>query len=190
MPQKRKSSADILAAARDCVLAYGAQRTTLTEVARRAGVSRPTVYNHWPDVRALLADLITSEMAAIAAEAAVDVGDNARDRLVRQAVRAAAAAIANPLMTKILDSDPELLLPYVFYRLGASQLALLRALEVDIVAGQIDGSIRDGKPAALARMLLLAAQSTVLSHRVVADQLAAPQLVEEFGRLMDGYLTP
>lgn len=190
MPQKRKSSADILAAARECVLAYGAQRTTLTEVARRAGVSRPTVYSHWPDVRALLADLITSEMAAIAAETAVDVGDNVRDRLVRQAVRSAAAVIANPLMNKILDSDPELLLPYLFYRLGASQLALLGAVEFDIVAGQADGSIRDGKPATLARMLLLSAQSTVLSHRVVADQLAAAQLVEEFGRLMDGYLKP
>ncbi len=39
----------ILDAARSCVLDFGLRRTTLAEVARRAGVSRPTVYRRWPD---------------------------------------------------------------------------------------------------------------------------------------------
>ncbi len=94
-----------MAAARDCVLAYGAQRTTLTEVARKAGVSRPTVYSHWPDVRALLADLITTELAGIAAETAAVDGRHGRERLVNRAVQSAAAVIVDPLMVKILDSD-------------------------------------------------------------------------------------
>ena len=33
----------------------GVRRTTLTDVARRAGVSRMTIYRRWPDVRTLVA---------------------------------------------------------------------------------------------------------------------------------------
>ena len=48
-----------LDAARDCVLDVGWRRTTLTEVARRAGVSRMTIYRTWVDMPQLLADLMT-----------------------------------------------------------------------------------------------------------------------------------
>ena len=51
----------VLDAAREVVLAVGVRRTTLTEVARRAGLSRMTIYRRWPDVRALVADLMTRE---------------------------------------------------------------------------------------------------------------------------------
>ena len=39
-----------LDAARDCILDVGWRRTTLTEVARRAGVSRMTIYRTWADI--------------------------------------------------------------------------------------------------------------------------------------------
>ena len=48
-----------LEATRDCILDVGLKRTTLTEVARRAGVSRMTIYRTWPDMESLLAELRT-----------------------------------------------------------------------------------------------------------------------------------
>src|SRR6476661_4773820 len=59
-----------LDAARDCILDVGWRRTTLTEVARRAGVSRMTIYRAWPDMPTLLGDLMTREWRAVAANAA------------------------------------------------------------------------------------------------------------------------
>ena len=50
----------ILAAAASCVIDFGVDRVTLAEIARRAGVSRPTVYRRWPDTRSVLAALLTS----------------------------------------------------------------------------------------------------------------------------------
>jgi len=44
----------ILTATRDTVLAVGVRRTTLTDVARRAGVSRMTLYRLVPDVTTLV----------------------------------------------------------------------------------------------------------------------------------------
>ena len=52
----------ILAAAADCVLAFGVDRVTLAEIARRARVSRPTVYRRWPDTGSVLAALLTSRI--------------------------------------------------------------------------------------------------------------------------------
>ena len=53
----------VLDAVRDCVLAVGVRRTTMTDVARRAGVSRMTLYRRWPDVRSLVGDLIVQSFA-------------------------------------------------------------------------------------------------------------------------------
>ena len=47
----------VLDAARESILAVGFRRTTLTDVARRAGVSRMTIYRRFADMKALLADL-------------------------------------------------------------------------------------------------------------------------------------
>src|SRR5580704_3193435 len=64
------TEAAILDAAGECVLAYGVRRTSLSDVARRAGVSRPTVYRRWPDRRALVADLMTREFGGVFRRAA------------------------------------------------------------------------------------------------------------------------
>ncbi|WP_279580426.1 hypothetical protein [Fodinicola feengrottensis] len=74
--------------------------------------------------------------------------------------------------------------------MGTSQLAVLAVLETAVTDGQADGSIRSGKPDALARMLLLTGQSAVLSHRLVTDRLDYDQLVDELSLLLDGYLKP
>ena len=58
-----------LDAARACILDVGWRRTTLTEVARRAGVSRMTIYRTWPDMPQLLGDLMTREWSGVVATA-------------------------------------------------------------------------------------------------------------------------
>ncbi|MBX6766478.1 MAG: TetR/AcrR family transcriptional regulator, partial [Actinomadura rubrobrunea] len=77
----------VLDAARDCVLAVGVRRTTLTDIARRAGVSRMTLYRRWPDVRTIVGDLMTREWIAVAAAAQPpDDGRPVRERLVESLV--------------------------------------------------------------------------------------------------------
>lgn len=51
--QAARAAARILDAAGRAFAEHGVQATTMAEVARRAGCSRATVYNHFPDRRAL-----------------------------------------------------------------------------------------------------------------------------------------
>ena len=183
----------MLDAARECILAVGWKRTTLTDVARRAGVSRMTIYRTWPDMQTLLADLMTREwggVATAAAQAASGEG-TAAARLVNGVVGTVRAVRAHPLLRKIIDVDPELLLPYLLDRPGRSQDAILAMLQHAVVEGQRERSVRDGDPALMARTLLLAAHGVTISAQTVADDEAAvDRLVDELGDLVERYLRP
>lgn len=181
----------LLDAARECVEAFGVRRTTLTDVARRAGVSRPTVYRRWPDVSSLVADLLTRELQGILAAAAVERGGmTVREHLVRNACGVLRGLLEHPLFGKVVDHEPELLATYAFHRLGTSQYAALDLVRPEIEDGQRDGSIRAGDPTALARMVLVVVQSTATSRRLTADAIGDDRLIAELGTLLDGYLAP
>ncbi|MEU7006589.1 TetR/AcrR family transcriptional regulator [Streptomyces sp. NPDC046332] len=191
------SDADpVLDAARDCVLAVGVRRTTLTDVARRAGVSRMTLYRRWPDVRSLVGDLMTREWIAVAAEAMPVGGDDrpVRSRIVDGLVAGASAFRAHPLFHKILDVDPELLLPYILDRRGASQEAFLRLLVTALGEGHTDGSVRHAPADLQARSLLLVVQSFTLSLRTMTDEtdpdLSEAAFLDELRTLLERTLTP
>lgn len=181
----------LLAAARECVLAVGVRRTTLTDVARRAGVSRMTVYRRYPDVRSLVADAMTSEFGELlAAHISRSGHSSSRERLVDQTVAAIRALRANALLRKVIDVDPELLLPYVTDRMGETQRRAEEFFAAGLRQGHDDGSVRKADPTAQARTLLLVTQSYVLSFGPVSDGVEADSLYAELRELLDGYLTP
>src|SRR5512144_2600785 len=160
----KRSEDRYLDAARECILATSWTRTTLTDVARRAGVSRMTIYRTWPDMQTLLADLMTREWGGVVAEvAAKGAGAPPLERLSAGVARTVAALRAN------VDVDPELLLPYLLQRRGRSQDNVLDLVVPLIEEGQRDGSVRAGDPVLLARSLLLAAHGFTLSAETLAD---------------------
>lgn len=192
-PIPRDARDDYLDAARACILDVGWRRTTLTEVARRAGVSRMTIYRTWSDMAQLLGDLMTREWGGVVA-AVVDDEDTDRgavDGLVSGIVETVRALRDNELFVRIVELDPELLLPYLLSRRGRSQDAILALVEDRVRAGQASGDIRQGSPVAIARGLVLAAHGFVLSaHTMVDDDLTEPALDAELATLLTRALTP
>lgn len=160
-----------LDAARAAILDLGWRRTTLTEVARRAGVSRMTIYRAWPDMPTLLGDLLTREWAELVAATATTRPDGtAADRVAAELVAVVRSLRENELLWRILELDPELLLPYLLSRRGRSQQATLDLLEDQLRAGQQLGEIRPGDVATLARALLLAAHGFVISAQTMTGE--------------------
>jgi AcrR family transcriptional regulator len=181
----------LLDAARACVLAVGVRRTTFSDVARRAGVSRMTLYRRYPDLDALLAALMTYEFAAVVAAARAEAapGATCRERVVAMAVRASQGLAADPLFARLLDLDPELLLPYVTVRLGGMQRLAVADLAAELAAGAADGSVRRDTPAAvLAAAIELIARGFVLAAHAEHDAGIDPWA--ELERAVDGYLRP
>lgn len=180
----------ILDATRASVLDFGIRRTTLTDVARRAGVSRMTVYRRYPDVDAVLRDLMTREFgSAMQAVAQRIDGPDARTRLLDRLLASVAAFRSSPLMAKVIEAEPELLLPYVLDRMGETQRAAVALAAGDVAEGQADGSIRAGDARVMAQALLLVVQSFVLSGGI-AEDVPEEALRAELAHLLDAGLRP
>jgi AcrR family transcriptional regulator len=183
----------VLAAARASVLDVGLRRTTLAEVARRAGVSRMTVYRQYGDLGSLVSALLTAELLALidAAQAEVSGLPTARERLVEAGVLVVERLAVHPLWCRVLDLDPELLMPLVVDRFGATQRVAVDLVAALVADGQRDGSVRaDVEPRLAATCLLLAAQSFVFSARILVAEAKADASGSELRHLLASYLRP
>src|SRR6478752_3959100 len=171
-----------LDAARDCILDVGWRRTTLTEVARRAGVSRMTIYRTWADMPTLLGDLMTREWGAVVADALADEDKDAptAERLVGDIVGTVRRLRENELFVRIVDLDPELILPYLFSRRGRSQDSILELTVAALRDAQAAGEVRRDDPVVMARSMVLAVHGFVLSaHTMVDDAVTLDDLDAE-----------
>lgn len=178
----------ILDAAASCVLAYGVERVTLAEIARRARVSRPTIYRRWPDTRALLAALLTRRIVGVLRD--LPSRDSGRQALVERIVAVAERLRHDEVVMSVFHSAPELAMVYIAERLGTSQQILIEAVASELRAAQRDGSVRPGDPRQLAAMCLLITQSTIQSAQMVEPILNADALAVELAHSLNGYLKP
>jgi AcrR family transcriptional regulator len=178
----------ILDAAASCVLAYGVDRVTLAEIARRAGVSRPTIYRRWPDTQALLAALLTARIVGVLRD--VPSRGPGREALVERIVGVAERLRHDDVVMSVFHSAPELAMVYIAERLGTSQQILINAVAAELKVAQRDGSVRAADPRQLAAMCLLITQSTIQSAQIVEPILDADALAIELAHSLNGYLRP
>jgi AcrR family transcriptional regulator len=178
----------ILDAAASCVVAYGIDRVTLAEIARRAGVSRPTIYRRWPDTQALLAALLTARIVGVLRD--VPSRGAGREALVERIVGVAERLRHDDVVMSVFHSAPELAMVYIAERLGTSQQILINAVAAELKVAQRDGSVRAADPRQLAAMCLLITQSTIQSAQIVEPILDADALAIELAHSLNGYLRP
>lgn len=181
----------LLAAARESILSVGWKRTTLTDVASRAGVSRMTVYRTYPDMATLFGDLMTREWAEVVAQvlAAHEPVDDWPQRLADGVVSTVAALRQDELFRRIVDVDPVLLLPYLLERRGRSQDAVIDLVADRIAAAQSGGGVRDGDPVLLARTIVLATHGALLSApTMTGDHITLAVLDQELAELIRRYI--
>ncbi len=186
MSTRNATDERILDAAAQCLQRNG--RVPISELARQAGVSRPTVYRRFEDGDAVLRALWQREIERLLAGMRRDVTD--RRALVAQAVQLAEQISTHDVLAPTFHSDPGLMTHYIVDHLGAGQRALLQVMRDAIARLQPGGTVRRGKADELAAMTLLIAQSAIQSRRMIADHLPDAAWRRELTRALDGYLKP
>jgi AcrR family transcriptional regulator len=182
------TQARILDAADALIERRGVHGVTIAELARRADLSRPTIYRNWSDaddvVRAALLRRVDGILSAFPAHA------RTRAALVDDVLRFTALFRNDPLYARLLADEPEAFTRYTLQRVGSSQRMILLWLATAIAAAQTDGSVRPGPADEIAVMMLLIAQSAVLSHGTVAELISEAAWERELRAALDGLLRP
>ena len=106
----------ILDATVEVALIHGLTRLSVGDVAKRAGISRPTLYKRHPSKEALVAAAVLREAARVieAVEAAVDAVDRADGpkAALRAGVATALAVLRDHLLLdRVVRTEPEMLVP-------------------------------------------------------------------------------
>lgn len=193
----------ILDATRHLVLTQGMGRTTLTDVAREAGLSRMTVYRRYSGLPELLGRMMQREWDGLlgldrvadalvgAPEASSPGGDVTGLRLlVRGVVEAATTLRESELLGSMIEREPQLLLPYLVERQGTMHRRAIALVAEGIRYGQADGSVAAGDPVRMATAVVLTVQSWVLSMDAAAAGQDRALLDEELRALLHAYLGP
>jgi AcrR family transcriptional regulator len=136
-------SASILDAALAEFRDFGLRRANVDAVARRAGVSRATLYRRFDNKDVLVQAVLIRECRRFFESIAAAVAGlpSAVDRLVEGFVVGVRYARRDPLLSRLLASDPEALLPYLTVEGG-----LVVAVARDFLVAQGQGSPDGDKP--------------------------------------------
>jgi AcrR family transcriptional regulator len=129
-----ETSTRILDAAYELFCRIGIQRTPMEDVARRAGVSRITVYRRFATKAALVDHVVRREIRRYFDQFLVDIeqAETAADRVVLGFVSSLHALRRNPLIGGLMAADPNALVPSTIGD-GGRTLATVR----EFVAGQL-----------------------------------------------------
>jgi TetR/AcrR family transcriptional repressor of uid operon len=156
----------LLAVAAEEVARYGVARTSLADIARRAGVSRPTAYRRLGNKDRMLQFLLVREAVAFfgALEAAVDGIDSPADRAVEAFVVGQRSARAHPLVSHLLAEEPDAIVPHLTTEGDHWMTAM-----TGVVARFLDpgGRLPDGRAQRMAEVVLRLSASFLLTRTSV-----------------------
>ncbi|MQY09219.1 TetR/AcrR family transcriptional regulator [Actinomadura macrotermitis] len=136
-----QTRARILGAAYEQFCRIGIQRSTMEDVARRAGVSRITVYRRFATKDALVEQVVRQEFRRYFDRFLIDIARarTVADRVVLGFVSSLRAIRGNPLIGGLMETEPDLLVPSMISDDGRT-LATVRRF----VAGQLRQEQRAG----------------------------------------------
>jgi AcrR family transcriptional regulator len=145
---------------------FGMRRSTIDDVARRAGVSRVTVFRRFETKQRLVEVVVAREIQRGMAELTRvwQGGESLEQRLLLGLSFTVGFVRGHPLFDRLLRSEPEVLLPLVTVE-GAPVLALYRSLIAELLRAEIEaGRAATADPGCVAEVIARLAMSLVLTR--------------------------
>lgn len=156
----------LLDAAVERFASQGIRRTTMDEIARTAGVARATLYRHVTTREELVQAVLDRELGRFlgAAEARVEHLQDPRERVLEGLVSMLLVARGHPLLSRLAQLEPDLILPLLTVRAGPTLQRNQRRLARHLRAAQRQGVVRDDvDPGTVAELLARLCQSLLLT---------------------------
>jgi AcrR family transcriptional regulator len=169
---------------------FGMRRFTIGDVARRAGLSRVTIYNYFPGKDRLVEAVLLHELRRFLRDIdrAVASYDTLEERLVEGFVFALTFLRKHRLLNRLLRSEPEILLPYLTLKaspvLAASREFIAGFARREAEQGGLP--LSDEEIEGVSELLARA----VLSFVLTPDSVFGLKTQAEIRRFAEHYLAP
>lgn len=174
----------ILDAGLECFSERGLRRPTVEDIARRAGVSRVTVYRRFENKTVLAQAVLLRECRRClsALDEALTGSEALDERIVEGFVFALRYGRGHPLVGGLLRREPEEVLPYLTVRAGAA-LAVVREYLAEHLS---QGGPVSFDPVAVAEVMV----RIVVSFVITTDSALRLDTDEDLRRFARTYLVP
>ncbi|MER6995533.1 TetR/AcrR family transcriptional regulator [Streptomyces sp. NPDC000410] len=178
----------ILDAAREQFMTFGLRRSTVDDVAKRAKVSRVTVYRRVGNKDALVSACLLREYRRFVADvdSAVAALPAMEDRLVEGFVAVLRHIREHPLIGGLMRLEPETMLPFLTLESGPAFLAMRGYLTDRLRRAQRDEGRPESDPTPVAELMVRITVSFLLNP-VSCFELDDDDRVRDFARR---YLLP
>jgi AcrR family transcriptional regulator len=172
---------------------FGLRRVSADDVARRAGISRATLYRRFPGgMSQLIQQVMARDMRRFLGEvdAAVAGLPSLEEQLVEGILVALRTARADPLLARLSVTEPDTLLPYLTTEAGPLIAAAAGYLAERYRRAQADGLAPAGDPpvapAAVAEIMVRLAISFYLApdSRHFTDEAASRAMLKRLVRAL------
>ena len=159
---------EIIDAGIEAVSLYGLAKLSMSDVASRAGISRPTLYKHFGSRDELVAAAVQREAESLVLSVlrAADGHESPAESLEAAIAAALQQTREHPLLDRIIRTEPESLLPY---------------LTTDRIGG--DG----GTGGAAVLLFVRTATEALVRDRLELDELTSRRLADMIARLLVSY---
>jgi AcrR family transcriptional regulator len=177
----------ILSAALEQVEDFGVRRFTIDDVARRVGVSRVTIYRHFPKKDRLIEAVLLHELNRFlrAIEEAIGSYETLEEKLVEGFVFALTFLRRHRLLNRLLRTEPELILPALTVN-GEAVLAAGREFIAGVARSAGDLALSDSDLEGISELLARG----VLSFLITPSSTLGMRTPAEIRRFAEHYLAP
>lgn len=161
----------ILDSARALYIEYGLRRTTMEDVAKKAGMGRATLYRRFSEKDQLFKAVIFRDLQqhlALMEKAIMEYG-SALDALLESFVQFGTMVSGNDLLQRLLKSEPDHVLPYLTTDFDVIMSFSRQYLAMQLQRAQRLGHVRQGDTQVMAEMLLRLSHSLMLSPNGVIN---------------------
>ena len=182
------SKQEILDCARDLYIEYGLRRTTMEDVAKRAGIGRATLYRRFSDKEQLFQAVIMrdAQRDLMQIQAAIARQKTFLDGLMEAFVLAVGLLHNNPLLSRLLLTEPDNVLPFLTTGFENVMSYCRVYIAAQIVRGQQAGHLKDLPADVTSEMILRIIHSLTLTRAGVIN----PGDEDSVRRFAQQYLRP
>lgn len=182
------SKQEILDCARALYVEYGLRRTTMEDVAKRARIGRATLYRRFSDKEQLFLAVIMRDVQRdlTTIQAAVAQQKTFLDGLLEGYVLAVRLLYENPLLSRLIDTEPDTVLPLLTTNFGPIMAFARNYMAPQIEKGQKSGHIKVLPAGVIAEMLLRNLHSLMLTRMGIINP-GNEQSIRDFA---DQFLRP